>query len=134
MLKITPLQLHKTLQYDWSIELKEEFFKDYFNAITSKINQCLDLNNLCPPLENIFNAYIDGRTEIHNQGSLNEIITHRNIIITELERVVASSIVHYLNKVTLDMDTLIISDSTQSLFETLSLKHETGLTLTLTLP
>ena len=29
---------------------------------------------------------------------------------------------------------LIISDSTQSLFETLSLKHETGLTLTLTLP
>lgn len=57
MLKITPLQLHKTLQYDWSIELKEEFFKDYFNAITSKINQCLDLNNLCPPLENIFNAY-----------------------------------------------------------------------------
>ena len=36
---------------------------------------------------------------------------HRDIIITELERVIASSIVHYLNKVTLDMDTLIVSDS-----------------------
>ena len=32
--------------------------------------------------------------------------------INELERVIASSIVHYLNKVTLDMDTLIVSDST----------------------
>tara|TARA_A100001388_G_scaffold277502_1_gene269029 strand:+ start:2630 stop:3949 length:1320 start_codon:yes stop_codon:yes gene_type:complete len=62
--------------------------------------------------QNIFNAYIDGRTIIHNQGSLNEIMTHRNIIIYELERVIASSIVHYLNKVTLDMDTLIVSDST----------------------
>ena len=62
--------------------------------------------------QNIFNAYIDGRTIIHNQGSLNEIMTHRNIIINELERVIASSIVHYLNKVTLDMDTLIVSDST----------------------
>ena len=39
-------------------------------------------------------------------------MTHRNIIINELERVIASSIVHYLNKVTLDMDTLIVSDST----------------------
>ena len=39
-------------------------------------------------------------------------MTHRNIIIYELERVIASSVVHYLNKVTLDMDTLIVSDST----------------------
>ena len=39
MLKITPMQLYKKLHSDWSKELKEEFFKDYFYVVTNKINQ-----------------------------------------------------------------------------------------------
>ena len=65
MLKISPTQLYKTLHSDWSIELKEEFFKAYFNDITTKINQCKDLDNLCPSIEDIFSAY--------NSTSLNKV-------------------------------------------------------------
>ena len=50
-------------------------------------------------------------------------MTHRNIIINELERVIASSIVHYLNKVTLDMDTLIVSDSTAGPLSNVSVNY-----------
>ena len=60
----------------------------------------------------IMNAYLEGRTLIHNQAPLAEILAQRDIITTTWEKVVAAVTIHYINDVAADMAALYPADST----------------------
>ena len=60
----------------------------------------------------IMNAYLEGRTLIHNQAPLSEILAQRDIITTTWEKVVAAVTIHYINDVAADMAALYPADST----------------------
>jgi len=47
----------------------------------------------------IMSAYLEGRTLIHNQGSLTDIVAQRTIIVNAWEKMVAANIIHYANSV-----------------------------------
>ena len=60
----------------------------------------------------IMNAYLEGRTLIHNQAPLDEILAQRDIITQTWEKVVAAVTIHYINDVAADMAALYPADST----------------------
>lgn len=51
----------------------------------------------------IFNAFVAGRTAITNQGSVTEISAHRQAAANGMEKVIAATVVHYINDTLSDM-------------------------------
>ena len=51
----------------------------------------------------IFDAYLAGRTEIHNQGTVGRISVHRQTVAEGMEKVIAATVVHYINDTLSDM-------------------------------
>ena len=51
----------------------------------------------------IFDAYLAGRTEITNEGTVAAISTHRQIAAEGMEKVIAATAVHYINDTLADM-------------------------------
>tara|TARA_B110000014_G_scaffold263896_1_gene262314 strand:- start:3757 stop:5043 length:1287 start_codon:yes stop_codon:yes gene_type:complete len=60
----------------------------------------------------IMDAYLEGRTLIHNQANLEDILVQRDIILNTWEKVVAAVTIHYINDVAADMAALFPADST----------------------
>jgi len=60
----------------------------------------------------IFNAYLEGRTLITNEATAEEIYAQRTIIANNWEKVIAATVVHYVNDVYTDMTGLLESGST----------------------
>ena len=54
----------------------------------------------------IFNAFLAGRTAITNQGSVSEISAHRQAAANGMEKVIAATVVHYINDTLSDMSKL----------------------------
>ena len=54
----------------------------------------------------IFNAFLAGRTAITNQGSVTEISAHRQAAANGMEKVIAATVVHYINDTLSDMSKL----------------------------
>ena len=59
----------------------------------------------------IFDAFLEGRTLIHNQAAISDILTQRDIIVNNWEKVIAATVVHYVNDCIADMTELYESDS-----------------------
>ena len=59
----------------------------------------------------IFDAFLEGRTLIHNQAAISDILTQRDIIDNNWEKVIAATVVHYVNDCIADMTELYESDS-----------------------
>ena len=60
----------------------------------------------------IMDAYLEGRTLIHNQAPIEQILAQRDIILNTWEKVVAAVTIHYINDVNADMMALYPADST----------------------
>ena len=56
--------------------------------------------------QEIFNAFLAGRTAITNQGTVAEISTHRQTAANGMEKVIAATVVHYINDTLSDMSKL----------------------------
>ena len=56
--------------------------------------------------QEIFNAFLAGRTAITNQGSVAEISAHRQAASEGMEKVIAATVVHYINDTLSDMSQL----------------------------
>ena len=56
--------------------------------------------------QQIFNAFLAGRTAITNQGSVAEISAHRQTAAEGMEKVIAATVVHYINDTLSDMSEL----------------------------
>ena len=56
--------------------------------------------------QEIFNAFLAGRTAITNQGSVAEISAHRQAAAEGMEKVIAATVVHYINDTLSDMSEL----------------------------
>ena len=56
--------------------------------------------------QDIFNAFLAGRTAITNQGSVAEISAHRQTAAEGMEKVIAATVVHYINDTLSDMSQL----------------------------
>ena len=56
--------------------------------------------------QQIFNAFLAGRTAITNQGSVAEISAHRQTAAEGMEKVIAATVVHYINDTLSDMSQL----------------------------
>ncbi len=54
----------------------------------------------------IFDAFLAGRTAIANQSTAQEIAEQRDIIVSEWEKVIAATVVHYINDTVDDMSAL----------------------------
>ena len=60
--------------------------------------------------KDIFDAFLAGRTAITNQGSVDEISTHRQAAAEGMEKVIAATVVHYINDTLSDMSDLGTAD------------------------
>ena len=60
--------------------------------------------------QQIFNAFLAGRTAITNQGSVAEISAHRQTAAEGMEKVIAATVVHYINDTLSDMSELGTAD------------------------
>ena len=56
--------------------------------------------------QEIFNAFLAGRTAITNQGTVAEISAHRQTAANGMEKVIAATVVHYINDTLSDMSKL----------------------------
>ena len=56
--------------------------------------------------QQIFNAFLAGRTAITNQGTVEEISAHRQTAANGMEKVIAATVVHYINDTLSDMSKL----------------------------
>ena len=56
--------------------------------------------------QQIFNAFLAGRTAITNQGSVADISAHRQTAAEGMEKVIAATVVHYINDTLSDMSEL----------------------------
>ena len=56
--------------------------------------------------QEIFNAFLAGRTAITNQGTVSEISAHRQVAANGMEKVIAATVVHYINDTLSDMSKL----------------------------
>ena len=56
--------------------------------------------------QQIFNAFLAGRTAITNQGSVADISAHRQAAAEGMEKVIAATVVHYINDTLSDMSEL----------------------------
>ena len=60
--------------------------------------------------QEIFNAFLAGRTAITNQGTVAEISAHRQAAANGMEKVIAATVVHYINDTLSDMSALGTAD------------------------
>ena len=60
--------------------------------------------------QEIFNAFLAGRTAITNQGTVAEISAHRQTAANGMEKVIAATVVHYINDTLSDMSQLGTAD------------------------
>ena len=60
--------------------------------------------------QEIFNAFLAGRTAITNQGSVAEISAYRQTAANGMEKVIAATVVHYINDTLSDMSDLGTAD------------------------
>lgn len=60
--------------------------------------------------KDIFDAFLAGRTAITNQGSVEEISKHRQAAAEGMEKVIAATVVHYINDTLSDMSNLGTAD------------------------
>lgn len=60
--------------------------------------------------KDIFDAFLAGRTAITNQGSVEEISAHREAAANGMEKVIAATVVHYINDTLSDMSDLGTAD------------------------
>lgn len=64
--------------------------------------------------KDIFEAFLAGRTAITNQGSVEEISTHRQAASEGMEKVIAATVVHYINDTLSDMSDLGTPDENRA--------------------
>ena len=64
--------------------------------------------------KDIFNAFLAGRTAITNQGTVEEISTHRQAAAEGMEKVIAATVVHYINDTLSDMADLGTADENRA--------------------
>ncbi|MDE0484990.1 MAG: DUF4856 domain-containing protein [Candidatus Poribacteria bacterium] len=62
----------------------------------------------------IFDAFLAGRTAITNQGSVEEISAHRQAAAEGMEKVIAATVVHYINDTLSDMSELDTADENRA--------------------
>ena len=67
----------------------------------------------------IFDAYLEGRTLIYNQAPLADILTQRDIILNNWEKVVAAVSIHYINDTMSDLAALIAAADTSLAWDNL---------------
>ena len=67
----------------------------------------------------IFDAYLEGRTLIYNQAPLADILTQRDIILNNWEKVVAAVSIHYINDTMSDLAGLIAAADTSLAWDNL---------------
>ena len=73
--------------------------------------------------KSIFDAYLEGRTLIHNQASIEKVLAQRDIIVQNWERVIAATIVHFINEVDRNMTNLYSLDSLAGPLSELSIDY-----------
>ncbi len=56
--------------------------------------------------KSVFDAFLGGRTSIVNQGTTTELVAFRNQAAAEWEKVIAASVIHYINETLTDMSEL----------------------------
>jgi len=59
----------------------------------------------------IMDAYLEGRTLINNQADITSILEQRDIIVNNWEKVIAATVIHYINDSVADMAALYPADS-----------------------
>ena len=64
--------------------------------------------------QEIFNAFLAGRTAITNQGSAADISVHRQAASEGMEKVIAATVVHYINDTLSDMSKLGTADENRA--------------------
>ncbi|MDE0089600.1 MAG: DUF4856 domain-containing protein [Candidatus Poribacteria bacterium] len=64
--------------------------------------------------KDIFDAFLAGRTAITNQGSVEEISAHRQAAAEGMEKVIAATVVHYINDTLSDMSELGTADENRA--------------------
>ena len=64
--------------------------------------------------KDIFEAFLAGRTAITNQGSVEEISAHRQAASEGMEKVIAATVVHYINDTLSDMSNLGTPDENRA--------------------
>ncbi len=64
--------------------------------------------------QEIFNAFLAGRTAITNQGSVADISAHRQAASEGMEKVIAATVVHYINDTLSDMSKLGTPDENRA--------------------
>ena len=64
--------------------------------------------------KDIFDAFLAGRTAITNQGSVEEISAHRQAAAEGMEKVIAATVVHYINDTLSDMSQLGTADENRA--------------------
>ncbi len=62
----------------------------------------------------IFDAFLAGRTAITNQGTVEEISSHRQAAANGMEKVIAATVVHYINDTLSDMSKLGTADENRA--------------------
>ena len=62
----------------------------------------------------IFDAFLAGRTAITNQGTVEEISEHRRVAAEGMEKVIAATVVHYINDTLSDMSQLGTADENRA--------------------
>ena len=67
----------------------------------------------------IFDAFLEGRTLIYNQAPLADILTQRDIILNNWEKVVAAVSIHYINDTMSDLAALIAAADTSLAWDNL---------------
>lgn len=64
--------------------------------------------------KDIFDAFLAGRTAITNQGTVEEISAHRQAAAEGMEKVIAATVVHYINDTLSDMSQLGTADENRA--------------------
>ena len=97
---------------DGSIDYKTEYCFDwayYAGKWDANCSSCTEDNDFTGK---IMNAYLEGRTLIHNQAPLADILAQRDIVVNTWEQLVVASVIGYINSVISKMS----STPTQSIY------------------
>ncbi len=98
---------------DGLIDFKSEYNMGW--SVTAAKRDVVDASTDYDFTGTIMNAYLEGRTLIHNQAPLADILVQRDIILNNWEKVVAAVSIHYINDTMSDLAALIAAaDSTLS--------------------
>ena len=90
---------------DGSIDFKKEYNMGW--AVTAAKRDLVTASVDYDFTKTIMDAYLEGRTLIHNEAPLEEILVQRTIILNTWEKVVAAVSIHYVNDVIADIAGLI---------------------------